>query len=175
VRLPALVLLVMLLAIGSPLVAGSRIRSAVQNAQTIKWKFGGNDAGTSTYVTRPDGTFESSTELNVAGTSLKSRLTGKLVDGALTEFELSNQQAGAEVKSWNVKLDAAIGNMLQGLAMYDSQQRLVVCNKRYTEMYGLSLEQVKPGTPLREILAHRIARGEFRGRTADEEVRSPSS
>ena len=73
------------------------ICSAAVNAQTITWKFGGNDAGTSTYKTNADGSFESQTDLNIAGTTLKSRLTGKLVDGAITEFEIVNQQAGSEV------------------------------------------------------------------------------
>lgn len=72
--------------------------AAVQGAETIKWKFGGNDAGTSTYEAHPDGTFESVTELTVAGMALKSRLTGKLVNGVITEFEILNQQAGREVK-----------------------------------------------------------------------------
>src|SRR5688572_19105053 len=88
--LASLVLLVMILAVRSSSVSA-------QTAQTMKWKFGGNDAGTSTYKTNADGTFESTTELNVAGTSLKSRLTGKLVEGAITEFELVTQQAGTEV------------------------------------------------------------------------------
>ena len=98
-----LALLVLILAVLSPLVSRSQTSSersssaAAQNAQNIKWKFGGNDAGTSSYVSHADGTFESSTELNVAGMTIKSRLTGKLVDGAITEFELVNQQAGTEV------------------------------------------------------------------------------
>ena len=100
-RVAWFVLLVMILAVSSPLVSRSQTpaerTSAAQNVQNIKWKFGGNDAGSSTYKTNSDGTFESSTELNVAGMSLKSRLTGKLVDGAITEFELMNQQAGTEV------------------------------------------------------------------------------
>ena len=73
------------------------VSSAVVSAQSITWKFGGNDAGTSTYKTNADGSFESQTDLNIAGTTLKSRLTGKLVDGAITEFEIVNQQAGTEV------------------------------------------------------------------------------
>ena len=68
----------------------------------------------------------------------------------------------------NVQLDAALNNMVQGLAMYDSQQRLVICNKRYGEMYGLSPEQVKPGTTFREIVEHRVARGAFPGKSADQ-------
>jgi uncharacterized protein len=71
---------------------------AAQNAETIQWKFGGNDAGTSKYQTHPDGKFESVTELKVAGMTLKSRLSGKLVDGMLTEFEINNQQGGKDLK-----------------------------------------------------------------------------
>ncbi len=44
----------------------------------------------------------------------------------------------------NLRFDAALNNMPHGLAMFDSEQRLVVSNKRYAEMYGLSEEQVKP-------------------------------
>jgi diguanylate cyclase (GGDEF)-like protein/PAS domain S-box-containing protein len=75
-----------------------------------------------------------------------------------------------ELKLRNEQLDAALNNMLQGLAMYDSQFRLVMCNRRYAEMYGLSPEQVKRGTPLRTIIEHRIARGEFTGKSAEELV-----
>jgi len=73
-----------------------------------------------------------------------------------------------ELRVRNLQLDTALNHMLQGLAMYDAEQRLVVCNRRYMEMYGLSPEQVRPGTPLRSIIEHRIARGEFPGRTCDE-------
>ncbi len=58
-----------------------------------------------------------------------------------------------------LQLDAALGNMSQGLCMFDASQRLIICNKRYAELYGLSDEQTKPGTSLREILEHRIERG----------------
>ena len=73
--------------------------------------------------------------------------------------------------SQNLQLDAALNNMLQGLAMYDGDYRLVICNRRYAEMYGLSPEQVKPGTPLREIIEQRIAHGEFHDKNADDLVR----
>src|SRR5262249_22788111 len=56
------------------------------------------------------------------------------------------------------KLDAALENMQQGLALFDAQQRIVLANRRYGELYGLSAEQVKPGTTLQEILAARAAK-----------------
>ena len=57
------------------------------------------------------------------------------------------------------QLDAALDNMSQGLCMFDAEQRLIVCNRRYADLYGLSDEQTKPGTTLRAILEHRIAIG----------------
>ena len=59
------------------------------------------------------------------------------------------------------RLDTAVNNMTQGLLLFDSSQRLVVCNQRYIEMYGLSAEVVKPGCTFREVIAHRKATGSF--------------
>ncbi len=42
-------------------------------------------------------------------------------------------------------VDAALNNMSQGLVMFDSSNRLVVCNRRYLEMYGLSPDIVQAG------------------------------
>src|SRR5262249_58324661 len=59
----------------------------------------------------------------------------------------------------NLRFDAALNNMPHGLAMFDTEQRLVVANKRYAEIYGLAPEQLKPGTPLRQIMDERVRRG----------------
>jgi len=61
------------------------------------------------------------------------------------------------------RLDTAVNNMNQGLLLFDSSHRLVVCNQRYIEMYGLSAEVVKPGCTFREIIAHRKATGSLLG------------
>jgi len=58
-------------------------------------------------------------------------------------------------------VDAALNNMSQGLVMFDPSARLIVCNQRYLQMYGLSQEIVRPGCPLRELLDHRAAIGNF--------------
>jgi diguanylate cyclase (GGDEF)-like protein len=58
-------------------------------------------------------------------------------------------------------VDAALNNMSQGLLMFDSSDRLVVCNRRYLDMYGLSPDVVRPGGTLREIVEHRAATGSF--------------
>jgi diguanylate cyclase (GGDEF)-like protein len=61
------------------------------------------------------------------------------------------------------RLDTAVNNMTQGLLLFDSSQRLVVCNQRYIDMYGLSAEVLKPGVTFREVIAHRKATGSFVG------------
>jgi diguanylate cyclase (GGDEF)-like protein/PAS domain S-box-containing protein len=57
--------------------------------------------------------------------------------------------------------DTAVNNMSQGLVMFDAGERLLVCNRRYLEMYGLSREAVKPGCTLLDILRQRIGQGTF--------------
>ena len=61
------------------------------------------------------------------------------------------------------RLDTAVNNMTQGLLLFDSAQRLVICNQRYIDMYGLSREVVKPGCSFREVIAHRKDTGTFVG------------
>ena len=60
-------------------------------------------------------------------------------------------------------LRAALNNMTQGLCMFDGAARLVLCNERYLEMYGLRPELGRTGTPLRELLQHRVSSGTFSG------------
>jgi PAS domain S-box-containing protein len=57
--------------------------------------------------------------------------------------------------------DTAVNNMSQGRVMFDAAERLLVCNRRYLEMYGLSPDLVKPGCTLLDMLQHRTAIGTF--------------
>ncbi|MGH6680939.1 MAG: PAS-domain containing protein, partial [Bradyrhizobium sp.] len=57
------------------------------------------------------------------------------------------------------RLDRAVNNMTQGLLLFDASERLVVCNQRYIEMYGLSADLVKPGVSFRDVIRHRKATG----------------
>jgi diguanylate cyclase (GGDEF)-like protein/PAS domain S-box-containing protein len=66
-----------------------------------------------------------------------------------------------QLREQNEFFNIALANMSQGLCMFDSQRRLVVCNDRYTEIYRLPQELAKPGTPLLKILENRIANGVF--------------
>ena len=71
----------------------------------------------------------------------------------------------------NLRFDAALNNMPHGLAMYDGAQRLVVSNRRYAEMYGMTADQAQSGTPLRQIIEQRIANGLYAEPRSEEYVR----
>ena len=60
-----------------------------------------------------------------------------------------------ELEIQNFRFDAALNNMVHGLTMFDGQRRLVVCNQRYRELYGIPEALTKPGTPQDEILTFR--------------------
>jgi diguanylate cyclase (GGDEF)-like protein len=63
----------------------------------------------------------------------------------------------------NAMFDVAINNMSQGLLMFDEEQRLLIRNKRYCEIYGLSPTQVKHGMLAAELLLLRRSAGSFSG------------
>jgi diguanylate cyclase (GGDEF)-like protein/PAS domain S-box-containing protein len=82
---------------------------------------------------------------------------------ALAQILLRRRADARAERAHNVLLDTALNNMSQGLCMFDAEARLVVCNRRYLEMYGLSDDLVKPGCLLRDLLRHRIELGNFSG------------
>jgi diguanylate cyclase (GGDEF)-like protein len=58
-------------------------------------------------------------------------------------------------------LQTVLNNMSQGVLMFDAEARLIFCNQRYIDMYGLPQEFAKPGRALRDLLNHSIRVGAF--------------
>ncbi len=77
------------------------------------------------------------------------------------------KQREAELKVQNMRFDAALQQMSQGLAMFDKDRRLIVCNDRYAQMYGLSPELARPGSRSEDILRHRLKIGVYSGPQAE--------
>ncbi len=98
--------------------------------------------------------------------TVRERLSGQLAQ----QHQLLKAQE-ERLKTQNVQLDVALNNMVQGLAMFDAEMRIVIANDRYATLYNLKPSQVKPGTYLREIIEKRIANGELQGKSADEVMR----
>ena len=69
----------------------------------------------------------------------------------------------ADLHAQNMRFNAAVSNMSQGLAMFDGDSRLVICNSRYAEMYRLRPDDIRAGLTLRALLERRAAVGTFSG------------
>jgi PAS domain-containing protein len=54
-------------------------------------------------------------------------------------------QKMSELRAASTPVDVAINNMPLGLSMFDAQERLLVCNRRYSEMYDLPGELTSRG------------------------------
>lgn len=67
----------------------------------------------------------------------------------------------AELESNRVKFNAVLENISQGVTFFDSDQKLMIGNRRYAEIYRLSPEHTSVGTLLSDILDHRWACGSF--------------
>jgi diguanylate cyclase (GGDEF)-like protein len=67
-------------------------------------------------------------------------------------------------------LEQAINNLALGLIIFDNKREVVFCNKRYLEIYRLSSEQTKPGTPISELIQHRLNLGLKVRSTPDEYI-----
>ena len=59
----------------------------------------------------------------------------------------------------SARLEEAINHLSLGIVIFDEKREVIFCNDRYREMYGLSPEQVKPGTPTHELIRHRLKLG----------------
>lgn len=74
-------------------------------------------------------------------------------------LSLAGALADRRIQERDLQLVTAVNNMSHGIVMFDANERLVVCNGRYIDMYGLSRDVVKPGVTLRDLVRHRKATG----------------
>ncbi|QPF91633.1 PAS-domain containing protein [Bradyrhizobium commune] len=90
------------------------------------------------------------------GTVISVRYCALPEGGFVATYEdiTEREHAVEELSEQYRRFDAALNNMSQGLCMLDSSLHVIVCNRRYIEMYGLSPDIVKPGVSMREIMEH---------------------
>jgi two-component system, sensor histidine kinase and response regulator len=65
------------------------------------------------------------------------------------------------------RLVDAIGNIDAGFAMFDRDAKLLICNQSFQQLYGLEVEDVRPGTSHEDILLARIDHGSIDEGVAD--------
>ncbi len=75
-----------------------------------------------------------------------------ITDQVLREAEIFQQ--ATDLAQINMRFDAALSNMTQGLCLFDADKRVVIANHRFREIYQFPPEMVLPGTPLTTLLRH---------------------
>jgi diguanylate cyclase (GGDEF)-like protein/PAS domain S-box-containing protein len=88
---------------------------------------------------------------------------GSDVECPATETSRGESVGAVDDNEKAAQLFAAVNNMRHGLLMFDSAGRLVLYNRRFLEMYGLSPDTVKLGCTLSDLLRLRKAAGTFKG------------
>ena len=79
---------------------------------------------------------------------------------------LKEQQEALQAR--NLQFDTALNHMSEALCIFDGEQRLIVSNDRFAEMYNLRPEAIHPGMTLREIIDLRYEAGSLPAMSSDE-------
>ena len=108
---------------------------------------------------------EGDASVTVANESGRHDEIGALIDAAIgyRESLVRGRALAADVEQDRQRFHSAIDNMPIGLVMFDAEQKLIVANSRYMEIYGLPPELAKPGTALKTIVENRVLTGRYPG------------
>jgi diguanylate cyclase (GGDEF)-like protein len=87
----------------------------------------------------------------------KPVLTAELLARVKAQLDLRFIQRQLDLR--NMQFATMLESIGQGVCFFDADQRLIVSNKRYAEVYGLSPEMIQPGMTLSEIAELRYAAG----------------
>jgi diguanylate cyclase (GGDEF)-like protein len=79
----------------------------------------------------------------------------------LLRSEASLVEKSLDLAMLNARFAAVLDNLPHGVALFDKDKRVTIANRHYGEMYGLTKDDVKPGSLLADILAKRVAKGVF--------------
>src|ERR1700722_789859 len=100
--------------------------------------------------------------LSLSPTSLSLIVAGvaTIILGMSLVASMSARQSQDKLGQQRILLDTALENMSQGLAIFDADGRLTLCNERYARMTGLPYAAVQ-GQSLVELFKLRKAAGDF--------------
>jgi diguanylate cyclase (GGDEF)-like protein/PAS domain S-box-containing protein len=100
--------------------------------------------------------------LSLSPTSLSLIVAGvaTIILGMSLVASMSARQSQDKLGQQRILLDAALENMSQGLAMFDADGRVTLCNERYARMTGVPYATVQ-GQSLLDLFKLRKAAGDF--------------
>lgn len=86
------------------------------------------------------------------------------------EFAEQKRRLEASFAEQRRMLEGAMANIDQGISVFDADLRLVICNRRYRELFDYPENLVGPGTPLEAILRYKAEIGEYGPCNVEHEV-----
>jgi len=72
-------------------------------------------------------------------------------------------RAAETLRQINIRFDSALSHMSHGLVMFDADERVVVVNRRFYEIFGLDDESIAAGSSYREVLGLVVQAGSYPG------------
>jgi len=90
-----------------------------------------------------------------AGASTLARIAVESQEAIIRALRAEN----AELRAQAARFQGVLENIGQGVCFFDASERLILCNRRYAEVYRLRPDQIGPGMTLREIVERRVAVG----------------
>jgi len=99
-------------------------------------------------------------------------VTGGEADGfiaSLADVTAIRRQHEREARQRDA-LDQALEEMVAGLVLFDAEDRLVFCNRRYCEFYGVPEELARPGTRFEDMLREELRNGHLGLSRAEEDA-----
>lgn len=91
---------------------------------------------------------EFSVEISLSSVNLKGRWSAIGIARDITE----RKQTETQLADARNQLRDAIESLNVGLVMYDKDERLVICNEKYKEIYAIAAHKIVPGAYYEEIL-----------------------
>ena len=91
----------------------------------------------------------------------------KLTNGAFEGVERELRAEIAQLQAQTLRYLTVFNSRAQGLCVFDRENRVILSNRRYAEIYRVAPEQIRPGATLREIVELRVAAGTCAAATAD--------
>ncbi|HLZ01940.1 MAG TPA: EAL domain-containing protein [Bradyrhizobium sp.] len=73
--------------------------------------------------------------------------------------DISDIASGSAPADQTRLIEQALNDLSLGIVIFNGKREIVFCNARYREIYELSPEQVKPGTPTSDLIRHRLNLG----------------
>jgi diguanylate cyclase (GGDEF)-like protein/PAS domain S-box-containing protein len=100
--------------------------------------------------------------LSSSGLAFSVAATAFVILAMVIVGAFADRASEEKARKQNLLFDAALNNMSQGLLMFDAENRLILFNQRYLDMYRLAPESLQRGLSITELFRLRKHAGTLR-------------